>query len=115
MKGVVVVVVLMVFSCLPVSAQSQDAAEFWPTVDAHVQFPDNWRLLAFTGLKKGEDFPYQQLSAGAGFAYQLKQFTKPHLLEVDPDKEHMFLFAGGYERLQTLRSAKGSYENRVVL
>ena len=78
---------VLVLACTAASAQSQTAGEFWPAADVHVQFPDNWRMLAFTGLKKGEDFPYQQLNAGAGLAYQLKRFTKSHIEDVDPDSE----------------------------
>jgi len=97
------------------SAQSNTVGEFWPAVDAHVEFTDNWRLLAFVGLKKGEEFAYQQLNAGVGFGYQWKTISKPHLLNIDPDKEHIFVFGGGYERLQTLQSGNPSNENRLVL
>lgn len=72
-------------------------------------------MLAFVGLKKGEEFPYQQLNAGVGLGYQWKTISKPHLVNIDPDKEHLFLFGGGYERLQTLQSGTESYENRMVL
>jgi len=35
-------------------------------------------------------------------------------VNIDPDKEHMFVFGGGYEYLQTL-SGKTNTENRVFL
>jgi hypothetical protein len=96
-------------------AQSETTGEFWPGVAAHDQFPQDWRMLAFVGLKKAEEFPYQQLNAGVGLGYQWKTISKPHLVNIDPDKEHLFLFGGGYERLQTLQSGTESYENRMVL
>jgi len=102
---------------ISVSGQSNDetVGEFWPEVEAHVQFPDNWRILAFAGLKKGEDFPYQQVYVGLGLGYQWKTISKPHLENIDPDKEHTFVFGGGYERLQTVNSGKTSDENRLAL
>src|SRR5215469_12783715 len=113
-----VVAVLVVVMAMGVSASAQDnddtVGEFWLQAEAHIQFPKDWRLLGFVGLKKGEDFPYQQIYAGFGLGYQWKQITKPHLENIDPDKEHTFVFGGGYERLQTLNSGKTSDENRLA-
>ena len=110
---------LVLVTSMGITAWAQDydntVGEFWPAAEAHVQFPEDWRLLGFVGLKKGEDFPYQQIYAGIGLGYQWKQITKPHLENIDPDKEHKFVFGGGYERLQTVSSGKTSYENRLVL
>jgi hypothetical protein len=114
-KEVVFSLVLTAIFSLPASGQSETTGEFWPAVDAHIQLPDHWRALVFAGLKKGEEFPYQQLNAGVGLGYQLKKISKPHPEEVNPDKEHYFLFGGGYERLQTFQSGKTSYENRLAL
>ena len=110
-----IVVTLIVALDFSVAAQSQTASEFWPAVEAHVQFPQNWRLLGFVGLRNGEDFPYQQLNAGVGLGYQWIPISKPHLVNIDPDKEHIFLFGGGYERIQTFQSGTTSYENRMTL
>lgn len=95
-------------------AQSE-TAEFWPAVDAHVQLSEDVRMLAFVGLKKGEDFAQQELNAGLGAGYQWKKITKPHPENIDPEKEHLFSFGGGYERLDTVQSGTSSYENRMVL
>ena len=94
-------------------AQSE-TAEFWPGIDAHVQLSENVRMLAFVGLKKGEDFAQQELNAGLGVGYQWKKITKPHPENIDPEKEHLFSFGGGYERLDTVQSGTSSYENRMV-
>jgi len=112
-------VVLIAVSCLGARGQSQvDATtgEFWPTVNVHIQLPDNYRLLGFVESKKGEEFAYQQLDMGLGFGYQWKAIRKPHPRNIDPDKEHTFLFGGGYEYLRTLQAGKNTpYENRLVL
>ena len=108
--GILVIVILS----LPTSAQSQTAGEFWPVINLHLQFPDHWRLLGFAGLKKGDDFPYQQVNAGLGLGYQWKTISKPHPENINPDKEHTFLFGGGYEHLRTI-SDKPKNENRFVL
>jgi hypothetical protein len=107
-------VLVIVILPLPASAQSQTAGEFWPVINVHLQFPDHWRLLGFAGLKKGEDFAYQQVNAGLGLGYQWKSISKPHPENINPDKEHTFLFGGGYEYLRTT-SDKPKYENRFVL
>jgi opacity protein-like surface antigen len=62
----------------------ETAGEFWPTVDVHAQLTPNLRALVFGGLKKGEDFPYQQGNVGVGFGYQWKRFSGPHLKSIDP-------------------------------
>lgn len=108
-------VVLTVALPWPASAQSQTTGEFWPAVDAHVQLADNARLLAFVGLKKGDDFAQQEVNAGIGAGFQWKPITKPHPQNIDPDKEHLFLFGGGYERIDTLQSGTMGHENRMVL
>ena len=112
---IVVGVALMAAFCLPASAQSQTVGEFWPAVDAHIQFADNWRALAFVGLKKGDEFSYQQVNAGLGLGYQWKAISKPHPENIDPDKEHNLLFGGGYERVQSIQSGSPSNENRLAL
>src|SRR5215831_9795604 len=95
--GLFLAALLMALLPLPASAQSQTEGEFWPVINVHLQFPDHWRLLGFAGLKKGEDFPYQQVNAGFGLGYQWKRISKPHPENINPDKEHTFLFGAGYE------------------
>jgi hypothetical protein len=93
----------------------ETAGAFWPTIDLHAQLRSNIRLLAFGELKKDQDVPYQQADFGAGIAYQWKRFSRPHLLNIDPDKEH-FLVAGiGYEHLRTFQPGSDSFENRLVV
>ena len=92
--ALVAVLMLVIVTGATGSAQDNDntVGEFWPEADAHIQFPKNWRLLGFVGLKKGEDFPYQQIYAGFGLGYQWKRITRPHPENIDPDKEHTFVF-----------------------
>jgi len=94
--------------------QSQTGGEFWPAVDAHVQFADNLRLLGFTELKRGAELTNQQVDVGLGLGYQWKRIRKPHLENIDPDKEHLFVFGGAYEYLHTV-SGEPKYENRLVV
>lgn len=67
------------------------------------------------GLKKGEEGAYQQLDSAVGFGYRWKKIGRPHLENIDPDKEHTFLLGAGYENLETLQSGKAKNENRLVL
>jgi hypothetical protein len=112
---ILVCLALIAVLCLTANAQSQTASEFWPEVNFHYEFPENWRALGFVGLKKGEDFPYQQLNTGLGLGYQWKRISKPHPENIDPDKEFTLVFGGGYEYLQTFQSKGSQNENRLVL
>ena len=105
---------LLVTGCGTASSQSQTAGEFWPEAYVFYQLPEDWRLLAIAGLKNSEETGYRQVNAGIGIGYQWKRITKPHLENIDPDKEHLLVVAGGYENLQTL-SGKEKFENRLVI
>jgi uncharacterized protein DUF2490 len=109
-------VVLFVSVLTRAVAQTSDTArEFWPAIDVHDQLLSDLRLLAFGGLKKGEEFPYQQWYIGAGLGYQWFRFTEPHLPNIDPDKENYLVTSAGYEYLRTIQDGKDSLENRVAV
>jgi hypothetical protein len=93
----------------------ETSGAFWPTLDLHAQLRSNIRLLAFGELKKGQDVPYQQADFGAGIAYQWKRFSRPHLSNIDPDREHVLVAGLGYEYLRTFQPGTDSFENRLVL
>jgi hypothetical protein len=111
-------ILLITIFCSLASAQVLPAGtetRVEPEVDAHVNFVSPWRVLAFTGLEQGVGFAYQQWYTAAGLGYQLKPILKPHLENIDPDKEHHLVFGGGYEFLGTTQSGKTSDENRLGL
>ena len=87
----------------------------WPEVDAHVQLPSHLRVLAFAGTEQGVGFPYQQWYGAVGLGYQLKSILRPHLENIDQDKEHYFVLGGGYEYLRTTKLGKLTHENRFTL
>lgn len=105
-------------SCLGSLAQSQsDSTEtqIWPEADAHVEFLSHWRMLAFGGTEQGIDYAYHQWYGAAGLAYQFKPILRPHLQNIDPDKEHHLVFGAGYEYLWTLQSGKVKKEDRITI
>ena len=112
-KAVVVVTVILT-SCAPAFSQAQTAGEFWPEAYVYCQLPENWRLLAIGGLKNSEETGYRQVNAGIAIGHQWMRITKPHLENIDPDKEHLLVVGGGYENLQTI-SGKTKFENRMVI
>ena len=89
--------------------------QVWPEGDVHVEFPSNFRLLTFVGVEQGVSDPYQQWYAAAAIGYQFKPILKPHWINIDPDKEHYFLFGGGYEFLRTTQSGIIKHENRFTI
>jgi hypothetical protein len=108
---------LMIF-CSAAAAQSatpDTETQVWPEVDAHLELPSHLRILTFSGLEQGVGFPYQQWYAAAALGYQFRPILRPHVENIDPDKEHYFLFGGGYEFLRTIQSGKMTDENRVTI
>jgi hypothetical protein len=109
---------LLAVVCSSAGGQSQSQTtqtEVWPEVDAHIQFKSNLRLLAFSGLEQGVGYPFQQWYAAAALGYQYKPILKPHVQNIDPDKEHYFVFGGGYEFLRTVQSGQIKHEDRITL
>jgi hypothetical protein len=109
---------LVAIFCMDVAGQEPaptTGTEVWPEIDGHMQFADHLRLLTFAGTQQGVGFPYQQWYAAAGLGYQWKYIGKPHLENIDPDKEHHFVFGLGYEFLRTIQSGKTKDENRLAL
>lgn len=51
----------------------------------------------------------------AALGYQFKPIRREHLENIDPEKEHYFLFGGGYEFLRTIQSGKMKDENRITI
>jgi Protein of unknown function (DUF2490) len=94
---------------------STTETQAWPEADFHVQLPSNLRVLAFTGLEQGAGYPYQQWYTAAGLGYQFKNILTKHLENIDPDKEHYLVVAGGYEFLRTVQSGKVKDEDRMVI
>ena len=99
-------------------AQSQTpntGTEVWPELDAHFQLASNLRMVSFAGTEQAAGFAYQQWYAAGAVGYQVKRILRPHLENIDPDKEHYLVLAGGYEFLQSTQSAKTKNEDRMVL
>jgi hypothetical protein len=97
------------------SAMSSTETKVWPEVDVHIQLPANWRVLAFTGVAQGVGYPYQQWYEAAALGYQFKPILKPHIENIDPDKEHYLVFGGGYEFLRTIQTGEIHHENRITI
>ncbi len=89
--------------------------QVWPEADVHWELPSNFRVLAFVGLEQGTSFPFQQWYTAAGLGYQFKSIQRPHMKNIDPDKEHYLVFGGGYEYLRTTQSGVVSDENRMTI
>ena len=115
---------LLLGVCLPglfwvnAVAQSPNATtetQVWPEIDAHVQLPANWRVLGLSGVEQGVSYPYQQWYAAAALGYQFKPILKPHIENIDSDKEHYLVFGAGYEFLRTTQTGDIRHENRITI
>src|SRR5271170_2339576 len=97
------------------SAPNTTENEAWPEADAHVQLPSHLRVLAFVGIEQAAGYPFQQWYVAAAIGYQFKPILRPHWENIDPDKEHYFLFGGGYEFLRTTQSGQVKHEDRITI
>ena len=114
-RGLVCSLLAIVVSIAGGHSQAQTTqTEVWSELDAHIQLKSNLRVLAFSGLEQGVGYPFQQGYAAAALGYQFKPILKQHPRNIDPDKEHHFLFGGGYEFLRTVKSGKISHEDRIT-
>lgn len=89
--------------------------EVWPEADVHIQLRSDLRVLGFIGLEQGVGYPFQQWYAAGALGYQLKPILKFHWENIDPDKEHYFIFGGGYQFLRTSNVGTVTHENRITL
>ena len=108
---------LIVVSCSPAASQSLTGStetEVWPEVDAHVQLPYGWRMLSFVGVEQGVNYPFQQWYGALGIGYQFKPILRPHVENIDRDREHYLLIGVGYNYLRTTQSGKVFDENRIT-
>lgn len=109
---------LLMISCTGAAGQSPIAGtetKVLPEASAHIELPSHLRVLAFSGLEQGVGYPYQQWYAAVAIGYQFKPILRPHPKNIDPDKEHYFLFGGGYEFLRTAESGKVTHEDRITI
>ncbi|MBV9500574.1 MAG: DUF2490 domain-containing protein [Acidobacteriaceae bacterium] len=106
-------IVILSSRAMAQSPPSGTESQIWPEVDAHLEFRDQLRVLAFSGVQQGVGFPYQQWFAAAGLGYQFKRI--PRIEKIDPDKEHYLVLGGGYEFLRTIQSGKVTEEDRVII
>jgi hypothetical protein len=96
------------------SATSSTENEAWLEGDLHMQMQSNWRVLSFIGLEQAAGYPFQQWYVAAGLGRQFRAMQRSHLQNIDPDKEHYLLLAGGYEYLRTTQSGDVKDENRLT-
>jgi hypothetical protein len=107
--------VLALLAPAPVAAQSPGTGgAVWAALEGHGQLRSNLRALILGESKSGTDYSYQQWIIGAALGLQLKPFARPHLADLDPDREHSIVLGAGYENLQTDQTSKSSSENRLV-
>lgn len=104
---------LSILHCVAVGQTASTETKWIEEVDAHVQFAEQWRVLALGGAQQGQNYPYQQWYAGAGLGYQFKPFSMPHPQNIDPDKNFYLVVGVGYEHLDT--GSSGKIENRIII
>jgi len=91
-----------------------DGDAVWASLEGHAQLRPNLRALVLGESKSGTDYSYQQWIFGTGLGLQLKRFARPHLVDLDPDRDHTIVVGTGYEYLKTDETAKPSSENRLL-
>lgn len=113
--GAAVILAGLLVSRRAAAQTATTSGAFWPSVEVHAQLRQNLRLAVLGEIKDGEDYSYNQWRVGAGIGYQMKSFTRPHLVDIDPEKEHKLVFSTGYEYIASTESSKPGIENRIML
>jgi hypothetical protein len=102
--------------CAGAAGQTSDAAwEVWPEVNAYGGIHRGLRGIVTGQTIQGVNFPYHQWAGLAEIGYQLKPIARPHLRNINEDKEHHFVIASSYEYLRTTQPGKTSNENRAKI
>jgi len=89
------------------------AGEFWPEVSARYQWPSSFSQTLYTQIQNEEGYVSRQWNIGTDLSYQAKPITRPHLVNIDPSREHTYDVGVGYEYLDTQGDEPASYENRL--
>jgi len=112
--GACVTVLLSVSAGSPALAQDAGTVgEFWPELAVRYQWPSRLSQTVYTQIQNEEGDPTRQWNIGTDLSYQAKRIARPHLVNVDPSKEHAYVVGVGYEYLDTQGSASPKYENRL--
>jgi hypothetical protein len=109
---------LSLFVPFSIGARGQSSGtggEFWPLLNAYTQLRPKTSLLLYGGSDKGEDFAYEEWKVGAILNFQLKPILKPHVPDIDKNKEHHLVLGGGYQYDETIQSGKPSHEDRMIV
>lgn len=98
----------------PLHAQDADTeGQGWARLGLRHELPSAASFYGFAQLKDGIDYGYSQWDLGLQFIRPARRFTRPHVASVDPDQEHAFVFAAGYEYLQTTQSGVTKDQDRL--
>ena len=112
--GACVTVLLSMSAGTPALAQDASTVrEFWPELSVRYQWPSSLSQAAYTQIQNEEGYPTRQWNIGTDLSYQAKRISRPHLVNIDPSKEHAYVIGVGYEYLDTQGSASPKYENRL--
>lgn len=102
--------------CAPTKLLAQDAGTseaFWPKLSVRYQWPSSLSQTVYSQFKTDAGSQSTQWSAGTDLDLQAKRFARPHLVNIDPSKEHVLVLGIGYEYLDTQGGASPKYENRL--
>lgn len=69
---------------------------------------------AYSQLKSGVNYSYDQVGTGLRFGYQLGALRQNHLININPDAEHSVVVGAGFEYLDTQQPNGDKYESRLV-
>jgi len=109
-------VAAVVLAATPLHAQDADTeGQVWSRLNIRHEFPSAASVSVFGQLKDGIDYGYTQWDFGLQLTRAARRFRRPHVLNVDPDQEHAFVFGTGYEYLETTESGDTKYQSRLNL
>lgn len=92
---------------------SSTAGAFWPRLAVRYQWPSRLSQTLYAQVKNEQANLSRQLGVGTDLSYQAKAISRPHLVNVDPSKEHTYVVGVGFEYLDTRDDSSPKYEDRL--
>ena len=100
-KSAVCLVILLVMRCLnatSTSPQTPDTGwELRPKVTTTVELLHRTRIQTWGELQHGTNFSFQRWRVGALLSHRMKEILKSQHADIDPEREHYFVFGAGYQ------------------
>src|SRR6476620_372270 len=115
--GFVLLAALPYFDATTATGQVPPQETVWearPKVVSAIDLLPRTRLETWIELQEGLDFSFHRWRTGGLISRRMKPISNLRLRDIDENKNHFLVAAGGYEYLHTIDQGKLTIENRII-